>query len=309
MILDGGSLIGKAALVALDTRVILGALLGWSLVSRALKQWNNNKKAEDELVLNATTSSSLSGRTPHASNLETEVKSLRKSIQNLRADNLVLAAQVAQLHGGMYQRSSTSSAGQPKALNDAFEAAAAKLEGGLCYNTIERNTRAVVVDDERQLDEPRIQASTSIFYSSKQEIDQKKQNIAADVLLLQHENEELRLALEHLRLENAEMAERMLEVAFRGSEVATDDENLDINPSSSQLGELRNALILEAGGGAVTETEEEVLWLEVERKADDVSNVGSFIGGPTTPELAHEGGETSGSGRQRHIPAAAYLED
>ncbi|KAL4515069.1 hypothetical protein Ndes2526A_g03585 [Nannochloris sp. 'desiccata'] len=305
---DGGKLVSKAACVVLDTRVILGALLGWSFVSKVLKRWNNNKtEEEEEKAVSITARTADYSRTPHASKLETEVTSLKRSLQNIRADNLVLAAQVAQLHGRMIggHNSSQRSAG-PKALNDAFEAAAAAVTRTEPSSS-DRNTALV---DENQ----EIKALECILDSRNEENNDKNKRDAAEVLLLQQENEQLRLALEHLRLENEEMAERMLEVAFTGTaDGPIYDEPLE-SSDLNQLGELRNALISEAGGVLKTEEEEEdvVLWLEVGSKAgkngDDIPN-SSLFGGPTTPELAHEGGEASGSHQRRHIPAAAYLED
>jgi hypothetical protein len=299
---DGGNLVSKAAFVALDTRVILAALLGWSLVSKVLKRWNDNRTEEEQQAVFTADYS----RTPHASSiLETEVKSLRKSLRNLRADNLVLAAQVAQLHGGMiggHDTSSQQSAG-PKALNDAFEAAAAAAATRAEPSSSDTNTRLLNESQEIKTLERILDTRNN---------DENKRD-AAEVLLLQQENERLRIALEHLRLENEEMAERMLEVAFRGTaDVPTDDEPLEIN-DLNQLGELRNALISEAGGVLETEEEEEVVLLpEIKSKAGEIGDYtpkDNISSGPTTPELAHEFGEASGSHQRRHISAAAYLED
>jgi hypothetical protein len=302
---DGGSIMGRAAFVALDTRVILGAILGWSLVSTVLKRWNNKNEDARSLVgeMETTTAEVSSSRTPHASILETEVKSLRKSLQELRVDNLVLAAQVAALHGGIVssrsQRSAAPSGG--KALNDAFEAAAT--------SAIRAATRT----------EPYPQPSTSLPAAVLVENNNKDNQISEqrkrdEMVLLQQENEELRLALEQLRLENEEMAERMLEVAFTGAGIspATINESVNEMNDLNQLGELRNALITEAGGIL----EEDTLWLErasSDKEPEELlllnDSSSSVFGGPTTPELAHEGGEASQQGWQRHIPAAAYLED
>jgi hypothetical protein len=295
---DGGSLVGKAAFIALDTRVILGALLGWSLVSNVLKRWNKSNTTEKE---NEEEHGTCFSKTPHASILETEVKSLRKSLQNLRADNLVLAAQVAQLHGGMLPgRSSYNYGGGPKALNDAFNAAA-RPDTDLEPSSSSGRRASVLVTNQRQ------DTSAVEHQNINEARNEQSRRDAAEVVLLQKENEQLRVELEQLRVENEEMAERMLEVAFRGTDVPENEEISDLN----QLGELRNALISEAGVVVVAEEieEGEALWLEVDNKIDDDFNPnGSVFGGPTTPELAHEGGEASGR-RQQHIPAAAYLEE
>jgi hypothetical protein len=305
---DGGSIMGRAAFVALDTRVILGAILGWSLVSTVLKRWNNKNEDARSLVgeMETITAEVSSSRTPHASILETEVKSLRKSLQELRVDNLVLAAQVAALHGGIVssrsQRSAAPSGG--KALNDAFEAAAT--------SAIRAATRT----------EPYPQPSTSLPAAVLVENNNKDNQISEqrkrdEMVLLQQENEELRLALEQLRLENEEMAERMLEVAFTGAGIspATINESVNEMNDLNKLGELRNALITEAGG-VLEAAEEDALWLEhasSDKEPEELllsnDSSSSVFGGPTTPELAHEGGEASQQGLQRHIPAAAYLED
>jgi len=304
---DGGNLVSKAAFVALDTRVILGALLGWSLVSKVLKRWNIHATEKEEQAISITERTTDYSRTPHASILETEVKSLRTLLQNIRADNLVLAAQVAQLHGGMIvgHDSSQRTAG-PKALNDAFEAAAAVANA----EPSSSDTNTALVDEDQEIKV--LERISDTRSDGNKDIDKRD---AAKVLLLQQENEQLRSALEHLRLENEEMAGRMLEVAFVGTaDVVTDDEALEIG-DLNQLGDLREALISEAGG--VLETEEEVkeedvvLWLEAGSKAEgrgDHSPKYNTIGDPTTPELAHERLEASGHQR-RHISAAAYLED